>query len=295
MSTDWENKFRLWTKKPSDTEEAMCENAERMIRNAIRNDDELSKINIEIFAQGSYSNNTNVKQNSDVDICIRYMDSYFCDFPNGKNKSDFGFVDSKYTFSNFKDDVERALINKFGTAGVTKGNKAFDVHSNTYRVDADVVACFEHRRYNGNGQNYLSGTEFRSEDGTEIINWPKQHYENGVRKNTDTNRRYKKVVRILRRLNVDMQDDGIEVSHKIPSFLIECLIWNTPNNIITNTNYVDTIKNTLVFLYQNTTEFEKCSEWREVSELKYLFRSSQPWNFEDVNKFTVGAWNYIGY
>lgn len=295
MNNRWEDKFVSWTKGLSDTEVTMYENAERMIKKTIKEDIKLSKKNIEVFTQGSYRNNTNVKQNSDVDICVVYMDSFFYDIPPEKNKSDLSITDADYKFNEFKEDVERALVNKFGNSGITRGNKAFDVHSNTYRVDADVVACFEYRRYTGSGLNYLSGTEFITEDGKGVINWPKQHYENGVNKNNRTNKRYKKVVRIFKKLNLSMQEDGVAISERIPSFLIESLIWNTPDYLFEKSNYADTIRGVLVFLYNETSSFEKCKEWGEVSELKYLFRGPQPWKLEDTNNFILEAWRYIGY
>jgi hypothetical protein len=39
------------------------------------------------------------------------------------------------------------LTDFFDRGAVQRGNKAFDVHANTYRVDADVVAAFEYRWY----------------------------------------------------------------------------------------------------------------------------------------------------
>lgn len=295
MDNKWEYKFVFWTKGLSNTEEEKCRNAERMIKDAIKEYSELSDKKIEVFAQGSYCNNTNVKQNSDVDICVVCMDPFFCDLPSGKNKSDFSLTDSSYEFNEFKSSIERALVKKFGKDGITKGSKAFDVHSNTYRVDADVVACFEHRRYTGNGLSYLSGTEFITKDGKRVINWPRQHYENGVDKNNRTGTKYKKVVRILKKLNLSMQEEDIAVSKRIPSFLIECLVWNTPDYLFEKSSYTDTIRDILVFLYNETNNFEKCKDWGEVSELKYLFRDSQPWKLEDANNFIFEAWRYIGY
>jgi hypothetical protein len=87
--------------------------------------------------------------------------------------------------------VSDALVGYFGSEGVTPGNKAFDVHENTYRIDADVVATFEHRRYSGSlnpdgTHNYLSGVAFDPDDGARIINWPEQNYTNGVARNDAT-------------------------------------------------------------------------------------------------------------
>ena len=41
-------------------------------------------------------------------------------------------------------------------------------------------------------------------DGRLIINYPDQHYANGVSKNTGTGRRFKAVARILKRLRYEM-------------------------------------------------------------------------------------------
>jgi len=42
-------------------------------------------------------------------------------------------------------------------------------------------------------------------------------------------------------------------------------------------------------------QYDKCSEWGEVSELKYLFRSPQKWTREQAHKFIDAAWDYIGF
>lgn len=295
MTKDWEPIFTNWTKPPSDTEESRCENALKMVKHAIKDDVTLSKMNIDLFVQGSYANNTNVKLESDVDITVRNLDYLFCEYPEGKTDKDFNINDSDYSFATFRDNVETALVNYFGRKEIKRGNKAFDIKSNSYRVDADVVACFEHRRYTGTNKNYLSGTEFRPDNGGRVINWPKQHLDNGIQKNKDTSTQFKKAIRILKKLNIEMQESKIEVAKKIPSFLIECLCWNSPNSCYTGREYTNIIRAIVIHLYNETKEYEKVKEWGEINELKYLFRTSQPWTREDVNEWTIKVWNYIGF
>ena len=223
MARDWESTFRDWSKPSSDTEEQKCENAERMIRDSIKESSSLADKNIEIFPQGSYRNNTNVRQDSDVDICVRCLDVIFTDFSmaSGFSIEDVGLVDADYTYSQFKNDVENALVDKFGRRAVTRGNKAIDIHENSYRVDADVVACFEHRLYTSRGTNgrynYLSGNEFRPDKGGRIINWPNQNYYNGVEKNKATGNRFKYITRVLKRLRNDMIENNIAAAKPISS------------------------------------------------------------------------------
>ena len=111
MARDWESTFRDWSKPSSDTEEQKCENAERMIRDSIKESSSLADKNIEIFPQGSYRNNTNVRQDSDVDICVRCLDVIFTDFSmaSGFSIEDVGLVDADYTYSQFKNELANAL------------------------------------------------------------------------------------------------------------------------------------------------------------------------------------------
>ena len=102
MAKDWEAIFTSWTKPPSDTEQSRCDNAISMIKNAINSDSILKNMTIEIFVQGSYANNTNVKLNSDVDVSICNLDHFFADYPSGKVHSDYNNTSSSYTFSDYK-------------------------------------------------------------------------------------------------------------------------------------------------------------------------------------------------
>lgn len=289
--------FREWSKPPTATEEQRCAGAENVVRNAIHSYPAFATKSIEVFPQGSYRNGTNVRANSDVDICVRCMDACFSDVPQGYTTADFGLVDASYTYAAFKDDVERALRLYLGPAAVSRGNKAIDLHANTYRVDADVVPAFEHRRYivtNG-AKTYISGTELRPDTGGRIINWPHQNYENGTSKNNETGTRFKKLVRVLKRLRDEMVDEGNAVAKAIPSYLIECLVWNTPNDAFLDDQYATNLRSILWHLYSNTQTDAACNEWGEVNELKYLFRAIQPWTRTDVNNFIVAAWNRAGF
>lgn len=299
VNRDWESVFVTWGSAPSATEREKCDNAERAIRKAIDASAKLSAKTIEVFAQGSYANRTNVRQDSDVDICVLYKDAFFPDYSmsQGLNGPLLGFTDAPYPYTEFKNDVEAALKSYFGAGSVTRGKKAFDVHANTYRVDADVVPCFEHRRYMGTVEShwYNSGTQLFPDNGGKIINWPRQNYRNGVSKNDATGRRFKAVVRILKRLRNEMVENGHKVAEPIPSYLIECLVWNVPNEGFGHDTYSADVRYALAHLWNETRSDEACKEWGEINELKYLFRPSQPWRRDQVNSFLHAAWNYIGF
>lgn len=303
MSADWEERFTLWAQPPSQTETDRIENAVSAIRKALDADDFLVS-RTKVYVQGSYRNRVNVRQESDVDISVLYIgNTFYPDYPDGKTNNDFGNIDGDYNYAAFKNAIETALVNRFGRASVTRSNKAFDVHANTYRVDADVVPMFIHRRYRDDG-SYICGVQLFSDKGDKIINWPErlyddanwpdQHYENGVGKNTATSRGYKGVVRILKKLRYELADEGIAAAMPVPGFLVECLVWNVPNSKLMHSTWDENVQAALLHVWSNTRSIDTCEEWGEVSELKYIFRGSPSAKLQEVHAFIDAAWSYVG-
>lgn len=308
MARNWKAVFETWTKPSSDTEAEKQANAERMVRDAINAYEPLKTRKIKIIPQGSYRNNTNVRAESDVDICVCCMDPYYASYEFADyTAGDAGNVAAGYRYAELKDDVEAALVKKFGRAGVQRGKEAFDVHPNTYRVDADVVAAFAHRRYQKKTYNYLSaddyvypytepeGTQFfRDGGGCAIINWPEQHYVNGVAKNKATNYRFKSNVRALKNLKHDMEANGSEAqkqaAKQAPSCLVECLVYNVP--AFGDSDCYSMVRDVIVFCYNATKTDEACKAWLELNEMKWLFQATQPWTRAHANTFLLEAWRY---
>jgi hypothetical protein len=296
----WEDTFQTWGSPPSKTEWEKMENTEAAIKKAIHNDPALSKMekHISILAQGSYNGRTSVKQDSDVDICVCLNSTFFARYPKGKTRENYGNIEGDITFKDFKDLVEKALKNYFGSDQVTRGNKAFDVHSNTYRVDADVLAAFAYRHYTGDGEeDYIKpvGIGFLTDENVRINNWPKQAYENGVAKQDMTGERFKKMVRIVKRLRNKMQDENISAALNAPSFLIESLVWNVPDDGFNHDDYYDDVRHVIADCFNKTLSDDTCNDLREVNNIKYLFHVAQPWTREQAHNFFNATWDYIGF
>ncbi len=291
-----EDTLNNWTKPPSDSEQSKLENSERMVREAISNDDVLRVKSTETFAQGSYANNTNVRLNSDIDINTCYTGGFYFGLPIGKVREDFGLNSpSEYSFSKFKYDVEITLVRKFGRNEVKRNDKCITIKENSYRIETDVVPSWRYNQYFENG-SHVEGTTFFSDKGLQIVNFPKQHIQNGIGKNSDTNRKFKRLVRLYKKIRYKMDDDGLSVSENIKSFLIESLIWNVPNSIIIGYyTWTEILKQSIIFLYNNTESDDQCKEWVEVSELLYLFHSSRKWSRSDVQQYLQILWNYLEY
>ena len=294
MARDWESTFTHWAKGPAATETERCENAIRAIKNAIAASEVLKNKNTEVFLQGSYRNRVNIRQDSDVDVGVICKDSFFYYLPTGVTKESASISDATYHYPEFKNDVQKALVEYFGEGAVTRGNKAFDIKANTYRVEADLAPFLDYRYYIDN-EKYADGVKLQSDTGKEVINYPEQHYTNGVSKNDSTNRRYKRAVRILKNLKSEMEENNYTSAKDIPGFLIECLAFNVPNENYSSAQYKPLIRSVLAHMFNNTRASDDCSKWVEVNDIKYLFHSTQPWTKTQAHAFISDAWGYIGY
>lgn len=303
-SRDWEATFGRWAQPPGKAEEERCENAVGAIRNAIARSSALRDRSVKVFVQGSYRNRVNVRQDSDVDVGVLCHDVFLSQLPAGKSQAEFGIVDAAYGFAQFKSELEDALVAHFGRAAVTRGNKAFDIKANSYHVEADVAPFFEFRRYLENG-GFLAGVALIPDDGGRRIenfperlvdNWPgvPLHYENGVSKNTETGRRFKGVVRILKHVRNEMSEQGHATARSIPRYLLECLAWNAPNACYEGYTWDARVQAVLLHLWSSTKDDAACKSWCEVDDIKYLFHPSQPWTREQAHAFANAAWDYVG-
>ena len=292
-----ESILQSWTSPLSQTEELRVENTIRMVREAVTSYFKLSNCSMSIFVQGSYANNTNVRQNSDVDICIMCTSTVFCNYVDGRTDKDYGYVPGTLAFADYKSYIIEALKLKFGTEAITIGNKSIKIKANSYHVNADVVPAFQYRDYKYinsiNPQKYIEGIKYLSSNGEEVINYPKDHVENGKQKNIDTNHEYKKLVRIMKHIRNEMIGEGIVSGDIITSFLIECLVWNLPNNIITgNKTWTATVQDAIVYLWNKINDNQH-TEWGEVSERLYLFHPSRKWTADGTKTFLYAMYNYL--
>lgn len=311
MARDWESVFTTWARPPSATETEKMQRAEKAIRDAIAADTKLQTHDIIVFPQGSYRNRTNVAGESDVDTCVLVRDVFFSDWDwvDTRARSDDSvrqalqreahISDAAYTYAEFKNDVGMALVNRFGPPpAVERGDKAYDIHENTYRVESDCLPALEARHWSRSGgalSDAVKGTEFVSDSGKRIQNFPQQQYDNGVAKHTRTKDRFKKMVRALKNLRNEMDANGIAEADPIPSFLSECLVYRVPDDTFGYPTFYDELREVLRYLYHETKSDETCGKWLEENDIKLLFHPAQSWTRQEVNDFVLAAWGYVGY
>jgi len=299
MNVKWENIFATWSTGPSKSEQERCDNTIRAVRTAIGKSEKLSTKSLKVFIQGSYRNNVNVTQSSDVDVGVICNDIFYAEYPEGKTREDYGNMVGGYNISEFRVDLFNAMQAHFPQNSVELGSKAISVNSNSYRVDADVVPLVEFRRYWDTGAYRAGVVLFDTKKNVRIQNYPEilfpywpqtpLHYENGVSKNARCSRRFKGVVRILKNLSVAMTNDGYTSADNVPSYLLECITYNCPDSIFSLSTWSERVVSVLDFVEANAGD-----QWTEVDEIKYLFHSSQPWKLGDVKEFIRDVRSCLG-
>lgn len=296
-----EEQLNQMCRPASDSEEVKLQNAESILRRALSASTIVQSSQYEIFGQGSYANNTNIRLNSDIDINVCYTGGFYYDIPNGKSASDYGLGNPiNYSFKEFKSDIERMLVAYYGRSEVIRKNKCLTVKGNTNRIQIDVVPTWKFKRYdNSNNRNYIEGVVLYPDDNEykKVVNYPKQHLRNGVDKNNNTMRRFKRLTRILKNVHIKMDNDNYHSNDNITSFLLECLAFNVPTATYNKSTYSctwnDILKDAIYYLWDSTKEDSSIyNEWGEVSELLYLMRGHK-WSRQDVHEYMHWMWNYL--
>jgi hypothetical protein len=304
MATTWEHILRTWVKPPSEHEDAKRDKTEGQIKEALSASLRLKEVKYRVYAQGSYANNTNVRLDYDMDIAVECTEFFYHDFdplamdPTSATTSQFRPYGKGYSLTDFKADIEAALVDRYGRDAIIRGNTALRVREERTTLPADVVPCCEYRLLirmdQLDGLQSICGTLLRPDRGPDIINWPQQQLENGIRKNNSTNHRYKDIVRALKCLKNQLVKEG-KLSTEFQSFLIECLVYNVPDGKFNHSKYVDEIHDVLAYILDATLRDDTCSDWTEVNERKRLFDSSQPWSYQQAHDFAGTALNRMGF
>ncbi|MBI3525241.1 MAG: nucleotidyltransferase [Betaproteobacteria bacterium] len=225
------------------------------------------------------------------------MDIFTTDyaFANGFSDRKLKLYEASYSYPEFRDDLEAAFIAAFGRQYVKRGSKGFVIKErNIHQVNSDVAAAAEHRRYRPDG-SYHSGMTLRPENLDSFETWPEQHFRNAELKNNRTERRYKRFVRVMKKLCDYMARHGYPQAGVIPPYLNECLVYNTPDNLLSAGALSRGLREMLAYLRHALGTDEKCRKWLEVTEMNYLFHASRPWTREQAHGWILAAWEWLEY
>jgi hypothetical protein len=207
--------------------------AYQAIRNAIGSSAALEYRQVEVYLQGSYKNDTNIRGDSDVDVVVQSDQTFFYDLsklPEGVQATVKATISpAYYQWGQFRQNVLDALTDYFGNAAVVDRSKCMTVTSaGGSGISADVVPAFTHRLYvSGATGHYLEGIAFKTQrEDRVVVNYPKRHHEKGVEKNQQTGGEFKPTVRMFKNARSLLVERGWLDEKTAPPFFIECMLFN---------------------------------------------------------------------
>lgn len=277
-----ESQLEIWAKQGAIT---TAKNTADSIKNALNSYSHWPDgVDFEVYLQGSYKNDTNIRGDSDVDV-VAQLNSTFYSNLSEEQKRALLLSSASYVWSNFRADVLQALKNYYDSSQISEGNKTLKVKANNGRLPADVVVCCQYRRYKTvNSYDYVEGMTFWTQNyGRQVINYPKVHYDNGVSKHQNSNKWYKPTVRLFKNCRGHISND------MTPSYFLECLIYNAPNSKF-GTSHQDSFCNVINWLNQADLDSFMCKNGQH----KLFGTSPEQWTTAQARTFianVISLWN----
>ena len=264
-----------FTRDISDTENAKSEQSIKIVKEAVDGYDwKSADLNYpSVKLKGSYHNGTNVRIDSDVDIYVLFDGHFLINTPGQCISTEHkgGGQSCEYHREHLKKALKARLDSQ-----VRDGKKAFKIKETSYKHEADVIGAIP-AKDDTNNRNY-DGIRLFFNDHATSINYPEQDKRNSDTKDTMTLGYYKKMVRIFKGIKNDLNLD-------IPSFLIECLVYNVDNSYIMDSskNYLGKARN-IVGVWTRFLSTQAIA-FVETNEIKRLFHPTQKWTVQDAVNF----------
>ena len=183
-----------------------------------------SDITYEVFLQGSYKNDTNLGDDSDVDLLVRLnqrLRPRVAELSGRHLQEDASHQGAYRRWKSFRDHALKAMRARFGNAAES-GRKTVKVPKGKIPADADFVVTLRYRE----------GIAFYLPDeGRWIVSFPQQHHGQGQKKEEATGRRFKRTIRMFKAARNRLVEKKMLAKSDAPSYFIECLLYNVPDNL----------------------------------------------------------------
>jgi len=257
----------------------------------------LKDLDIRILPKGSYKNNTNVRRDSDIDIAVVHQGYIMPEYTEDATSAHAGLVPyTGISAAAYKAAVGEAMRHEFGAANIDgSGNRVFRLRGSSTVMDADIIPSTQYWYIAPTWHREGIGLILDNPDNNVHFNYPDQHYDNGVAKNNRTGRRYKRTVRILKNIENKLVSEGLLAA--FPSYLIECLAYNVPDNIYDATaDWRILVTNVCVHVWGYVSQILEPADalrWLEVNGHKYLFGPHQRWTKQQAQGFILQAYGMV--
>jgi hypothetical protein len=298
--SSWNDRLIHWERPASDSEEASIQRAANVAIQIVKKNMTLTRESVQILPQGSYFNNTNVRKEADMDLRVQLPDlvvKYAHDVEQDRAYRAGEYFDTGRPLINVINSIRNEIVadcrQYFGGNSVTVGKKAITVDGlSGSRADVDLVPAFRLHWLTNNlhgGYNCTEGIIIVAADGRQTINFPDQHHANGKEKRTRTQHRFKKIVRMLKRLNYELEEYGL-IPKRIPSFMVECLVYAVEDDhFLQNEGRYDRLLRIVRSIQNMLYDTTWIANATEINEIKFLFHSEQTWTLDQARAFVFAA------
>lgn len=121
---------------------------------------------------------------------------------------------------------------------------------------------------------------------------PKQQLDRGIAKNDRVSRRYKRMVRCLKKMQTRLVSES-KLDKELPSYLIECIVFNVPDWRFGHEKYLEDFRGVVSAIWLATQDDGDWYDWEEVNGLHYLFRTDD-FDRKEVHRVVDKAWDEVG-
>ena len=228
----------------------------------------------DVFLQGSYKNDTNLRRDSDVDVVVQLaarLRPRVAALSGLHLEQDQVHKLAHARWQSFRDQVLKALRATYGTKAVTPGRKSLKLAKGKIPASADVVVTL---RYETGLAFYLPGER------RWVVSYPQQHHARGLKKELATNGRYKRTIRMFKAARNHLVENHAIRNGTAPSYFIECLLYNVPNNLF-RPSFGQSYYGVVEYLTTASLQQFKCQ-----NGVRELFGSSRDlWSVDEAQKF----------
>lgn len=304
----WNERLEFWEKPASDTEEAIIEQSRKQVASALGESQWLVSEGVALHSQGSYHNNTNVRRDSDMDLRLVHPLVYVHNQVNDPqyqaySQQAYNRIPVTYedVYASLRSEAVRLLADRFGAFNVDDtGNKAIRIKEIPgSRAKVDVIPCFvlNHIIWHSVQQRFVSieGVAIPGRNFNWIANYPQIHTANGSAKRERTANRFKKMVRIFKRLRNEMKESG-DLLIDVPSFMIECLVYAVEDQyfLVESDDRYDRTRRLALRMYELLSSAEWVANATEISGFKLMFFPGQTWTLSTAQSFIALTIQHLG-
>jgi hypothetical protein len=227
----------------------------------------------EVFLQGSYKNDTNLRQDSDVDVVVRLdtnIQPKIASLTGSELEENEAHKIAHGKWKSFRAQVFKALTSVYD-ADVTTGRKTITLKKGKLQASADVVVTIQC----GDGIAIYIPDEHRW-----AVSYPKQRYKHGVSKEEATQSRYKRTIRMFKAARKQLVKSHLIKSGLASSYYIECLMSNVPDRLF-KVGLGDTYQG--IVKYLSTADLRQFKSQNGFGELFGI--EPDLWNIDDAQRF----------